>query len=69
MPMDLAELLVPWLLSGEGERFGSRVSICAEVISLTSADRSDWRRCLRSEAFELRLGAVAPSAVQTTGRC
>ena len=36
MPMDLAELLVPWLLSAVEERFESRVSICAEVISPTS---------------------------------
>ena len=39
------------------ERFGSRVSICAEAIPPTSAD---WRQCLlRTEAFELRLRAVA----------
>ena len=51
VPMDEGELLV---------RFVSRVSICAKVISPTSADRSDWRQCLpRAEAFGLRLGAVA----------
>ena len=59
-PTDVAEPLVPWLPSKVEERFGSRVSICAEVISPTKADRSDWKQCLlRTEAFELRLGAVA----------
>ena len=58
--MDLAELLVSWLPSAVEEQFGSRVSICAEVISPTSADRSDWtQHLLRAEAFELRLGTVA----------
>ena len=58
--MDLAELLLPWLLSAVEERFGSRVSICAGVISPTSAARSNWRQRLRRpEVFELRLGAVA----------
>ena len=60
VPMDLAELPVPWLLSAVEERFGSHVSICAEVMSQTSADRSDQRQCLlRTEAFGLQLGAVA----------
>ena len=46
--------------SGEEKRFGSHVSICAEVISPTSAACSDWRQHqLRTEAFELRRGAVA----------
>ena len=53
MPMDLAELLVPWLLSAVEDRFASRVSICAEVLWPTSADCSDWRQCL------LRTGAYA----------
>ena len=59
MVVGLAELLVPWLLSVVAERFGSYVSTCEEVISPTSAAHSDWRQCLlRTEAFQLRLGAV-----------
>ena len=46
VPTDLVDLLVPRLLSAEEERFGSRVSICAEEISPTSADRSDGRQSL-----------------------
>ena len=54
------ELPVSWLLSGEEEQLEFHVSICAGAISPTSAGRSDWRQCLlRTEAFELRLGAVA----------
>ena len=49
----LAELLVPWLLSIAGQRFGFHVSTCDELISATSAAHSDWRQCLlRTEAFE-----------------
>ena len=42
MPKDLAELLVPWLLSGGEEQLEVHVSICAEAISSTPADHSDW---------------------------
>ena len=59
VPMDLAELPVPWLLSAVEERFGSRVSICTEGISSTSAARSDRRQCLLRTGAFVRLGAVA----------
>ena len=59
VPMDLAEMLVPWLLSAVEARFESHVSTRALAISPTSAAHSDWRQCLlRTEAFEPRLGAV-----------
>ena len=45
VPLGLAELLVPWLFSAVEERFGSHVPTCAEVISPTSAARSDWKQC------------------------
>ena len=58
--MGLAGLPVSQLLSGERELSGFRVSTSVEAISPTSAARSDWWQCLlRTEAFELRLGAVA----------
>ena len=53
--MDSAELLLPWLLSAVEERYGFHVSACAEVISPTSAARSDWKqRLLCTEAFDKR---------------
>ena len=50
VPMALAALLLPWLLSAVEERFGFYVSTRAEVISPTSAARSDWR-LLRTSGY------------------
>ena len=46
---DSGELGVPQLPSAAGERFGFHVSTYAELISPTSAARSD--KLLRTEAF------------------
>ena len=58
---DLGELREPWLPSGTGERLGFRVSTCDEVISLTSAARSDWKRwLLRTEKVRVTAGCGRP---------
>ena len=57
-----AALPVSWLLSGEGERSGFRVSIRAEVILPTHVGRCGWMRCPAAHCsvrvFEWRQGAV-----------
>ena len=60
VPMDLAELPVPWLLSAVEERFGSRVSICTEAIfvDISCPFRPEAMSCCVLEHF-VRLGAVA----------
>ena len=72
VPSGWVELPVSWLLSGEEEQFEFHVSIFDEAISLTSAGRSGWMRCLLHTAVcEWQQGVVArpPSRQEVDSEC